>query len=136
MPVNKQTTNNNLYVMGELNVLGEPLELCCNAPATGFYRDGYCRTGKQDFGRHVVCAIVSEEFLQFSLSRGNDLITPVPSHQFPGLTPGDAWCLCANRWREAFEAGVAPKVKLAATHQNALKHVTLDSLKANAVDRH
>ena len=116
------------------NVLGGELELCCSAPATGFYRDGYCRTGPQDFGRHVVCAIVTQEFLTFSKSRGNDLMTPMPMHSFPGLSEGDAWCLCVSRWREAYEAGVAPKVKLSATHHNALKHVSIEALKEHAID--
>lgn len=117
-----------------VNVLGGPLELCCSAPSTGFYRDGYCRTGPQDFGKHVVCAIVTNDFLAFSQARGNDLVTPMPIHNFPGLKAGDSWCLCASRWRQAYDAGVAPKVKLSATHQSALEHVSLEALKEHAID--
>lgn len=116
------------------NVLGEPLEPCCMSPPTGFYRDGLCRTDEQDRGSHVVCARVTREFLEFSRSRGNDLITPLPELQFPGLKPGDHWCLCAARWREALEAGVAPPVVLMATHETALEYVTLEELKRRAVD--
>jgi len=116
------------------NVLGGPLECCCMDPVTGYFRDGHCRTDSQDFGRHVVCAIMTEEFLEFSSARGNDLITPVPEFGFPGLVPGNRWCLCANRWREAFEAGMAPPVRLAATHEKALEIVSLEALKAHARD--
>jgi uncharacterized protein (DUF2237 family) len=120
--------------MADLNVLGEPLQSCCESPATGFYRDGQCRTGPDDPGRHVVCASVSLAFLTFSRDRGNDLMTPVPEYGFPGLKSGDCWCLCADRWREALEAGVAPPVRLAATHTAALEHVSLDDLKRHALD--
>jgi uncharacterized protein len=116
------------------NVLGEPLQACCTAPMTGFYRDGFCHTGAGDLGAHVVCARVTAEFLAFSRSRGNDLSTPVPAYDFPGLKPGDCWCLCASRWQEALEAGVAPAVVLAATHASALEYVSLDDLKAHAVE--
>jgi uncharacterized protein (DUF2237 family) len=116
------------------NVLGEPLEPCCLDPVTGFYRDGYCNTGAGDFGIHVVCALMTEEFLEFSRERGNDLSTPVLAFDFPGLKPGDRWCLCASRWKEAFEAGVAPPVVLAATHISALEFVELEDLKEHAVD--
>jgi uncharacterized protein len=116
------------------NVLGEPLQACCTAPMTGFYRDGFCHTGAGDLGAHVVCARVTAEFLAFSRSRGNDLSTPVPAYNFPGLKPGDCWCLCASRWQEALEAGVAPAVVLAATHASALEYVSLDDLKAHAVE--
>ncbi|NEP44691.1 MAG: DUF2237 domain-containing protein, partial [Okeania sp. SIO2H7] len=92
------------------NVLGGPLEVCCTSPMTGFYRDGFCRTGGGDYGSHVICAEVTAEFLEFTKSRGNDLSTPVPQYNFPGLKPGDRWCLCAARWQEAKEAGVAPPV--------------------------
>ena len=116
------------------NVLGEPLAGCCDAPTTGFYRDGFCRTGTADIGRHVVCAVVSDEFLAFSASRGNDLSTPRPEFDFPGLKAGDRWCLCAARWAEAFEAGVAPRVALTATDEAALEIIDLPALKAHAID--
>lgn len=115
------------------NVLGGELECCCNDPKTGFYRDGLCRTGAQDRGLHVVCAVMTEEFLQYSYMRGNDLITPRPEYDFPGLKAGDRWCLCVQRWAEALEAGFAPKVVLAATHQSALEWVDLADLKKYAV---
>jgi uncharacterized protein len=116
------------------NVLGTPLQACCTDPMTGFYRDGFCHTGAGDLGAHVVCARVTAEFLAFSRSRGNDLSTPVPAYNFPGLQPGDCWCLCASRWQEALEAGVAPAVVLAATHASALEYASLDDLKAHAVE--
>ncbi len=121
---------------GARNVLGGPLATCCTAPLTGFYRDGSCHTGPQDLGTHVVCAQVTTEFLEFSVARGNDLVTPVPQFHFPGLNPGDKWCLCALRWKEALDAGVAPPVVLAATHEKALEFVSLDDLKRHAVDLH
>ena len=114
------------------NVLGTPLKGCCNDPMTGFYRDGYCRTGPDDKGLHTVCAQVTEEFLKFSKRMGNDLSTPRPEYDFPGLKPGDKWCLCAARWQEAFEAGCAPDVVLEATHESALEFIDLESLKAHA----
>ena len=117
------------------NVLGEELKVCCTAPMTGFYRDGNCRTGAEDVGTHIVCAQVTEEFLQFSKSRGNDLITPVPVFNFPGLKPGDKWCLCVLRWLEALEAGVAPPVDLAATHIAALEFVDRKDLEEHALSR-
>ena len=120
--------------MDARNVLGGPLESCSNDPLTGWFRDGCCRTDDLDFGRHVVCAVMTEEFLAFTRSRGNDLSTPMPEHGFPGLNPGDRWCLCANRWREALEAGIAPPVVLAATDSAALDIVSLDDLEAKAVD--
>lgn len=116
------------------NVLGEPLITCSTDPLTGFYRDGCCHTGPEDRGSHVVCAQVTEAFLAFSLSRGNDLITPRPEFGFPGLRDGDRWCLCATRWAEAFAAGVAPPVVLQATHEAVLRHVTLADLKRLALD--
>jgi uncharacterized protein len=116
------------------NVFGDTLELCCTSPVTGFYRTGTCETGPMDAGTHVVCAQVTEEFLLFSRSRGNDLVTPAPEQGFPGLKPGDRWCLCATRWREALEAGVAPPVILVATHEAALKYVSLSDLKKHALD--
>lgn len=116
------------------NVLGGELEVCCTSPMTGFYRDGVCHTGPPDFGTHVVCAQVTQEFLVFTQSRGNDLSTPAPQQGFPGLKPGDKWCLCATRWQEALEAGVAPPVLLVATHEAALKYVSLEDLKNHALD--
>ena len=116
------------------NVFGEPLEVCGTSPLTGFNRNGSCDTGPQDAGRHVVCARMTREFLAFSRSRGNDLITPAPEVGFPGLKPDDRWCLCALRWREAFEAGVAPPVVLTATHEAVLQYVDLQDLKRRALD--
>jgi uncharacterized protein len=116
------------------NVLGEPLELCSMTPTTGFTRSGHCETGPQDLGSHTVCAQVTREFLEFSRNSGNDLVTPVPEYDFPGLKPGDRWCLCAARWQEAFEAGAAPRVALRATHERALAVVSLADLKAHALD--
>lgn len=119
--------------MLEKNVLGEPLIPCCSDPLTGFFRDGLCRTGPDDLGRHTVCAQVTEAFLAFSLAVGNDLSTPRPEYSFPGLRPGDSWCLCVLRWKEALQAGCAPPVVLAATHSSALEHVTLEELERHAV---
>ena len=116
------------------NVLGERLEACSLNPMTGFYRDGCCATGREDLGSHSVCAVMTREFLDFSKSRGNDLSTPVPEFGFPGLRPGDRWCLCAPRWQEAMEAGQAPRVVLRATHEAALHHCALADLKRFAVD--
>uniref|UniRef100_A0A7S0RVY6 DUF2237 domain-containing protein n=1 Tax=Chlamydomonas leiostraca TaxID=1034604 RepID=A0A7S0RVY6_9CHLO len=117
------------------NVLGGPLECCCSSPyQTGFYRDGFCRTDMMDAGRHVVCARVTQQFLEYSRSRGNDLMTPNPMFQFPGLKDGDKWCLCAARWGEAYDAGCAPPVYLKATHAKALEFVGLDALKSHALD--
>ena len=116
------------------NVLGETLEPCSTAPMTGFFRDGCCNTSVQDRGSHTVCALVTEDFLAFSKARGNDLSTPMPDHGFPGLKPGDRWCLCAPRWQEALEAGKAPHVVLKATHEGALAHCALADLKARAMD--
>lgn len=118
-----------------LNVLGEELACCCTNPMTGFHRDGFCRTGQYDTGRHVICAQVTQEFLEFSVSMGNDLITPIPEANFPGLKPGDKWCLCALRWKEALEADLAPPVYLAGTHVKALDFVTLQQLRENEVKR-
>jgi len=115
-----------------LNVLGEPLQSCSFDPLTGYFRDGCCNTDDQDHGTHVVCARMTAEFLTFSAERGNDLITAHPEWRFPGLKPGDRWCLCATRWKEALQAGVAPPVVLAATHSKVLEFVTLEDLKANA----
>ncbi|WP_370261880.1 DUF2237 family protein [Limnobacter sp.] len=122
-------------VMSKLdkNVLGGPLLACSYAPLTGFFRDGCCSTGPNDVGRHVVCARVTEEFLQFSLSMGNDLITPRPEYRFAGLKAGDRWCLCASRWKEAHKAGVAPPVYLEGTHESALKLIELETLLEYAI---
>ena len=116
------------------NVLGTELQPCSDDPLTGFYRDGCCRTGADDVGLHVVCARMTAEFLEFSRTRGNDLITPRPEFLFPGLQPGDQWCLCAARWQEALDAGVAPPVVLESTHISALEFVQLDDLMRHAVD--
>ena len=111
-----------------LNVLGTTLETCSLDPVTGWFRDGCCETGPDDRGRHIVCAVVTDDFLAFSRSRGNDLSTPRPEFRFPGLKHGDRWCLCLDRWREAHAAGVAPEVVLEATHQIALERVPLETL--------
>ncbi len=116
------------------NVLGTPLVSCCTDPMTGWFRDGSCRSDDDDAGRHVVCAEMTAEFLEFSMSRGNDLSTPRTEAGFPGLAPGDRWCLCAARWREALQAGVAPPVVLVATEESALDVVELEQLKAHALD--
>ena len=115
------------------NVLGSELQCCCREPLTGFHRDGFCRTGPGDVGLHTVCAQVTDEFLKFSQAQGNDLSTPVPEWDFPGLSPGDRWCVCVSRWVEAFRAGVAPPVVLEATHVSALEFVELGDLQAHAV---
>jgi hypothetical protein len=115
-------------------VFGEPLQSCSQAPATGFFRNGCCDTSAEDVGSHTVCAVMTEAFLAFSKARGNDLSTPLPQHGFPGLKPGDRWCLCAPRWQEAFEAGQAPRVVLRATHLGALGFCALDDLKRHAID--
>jgi hypothetical protein len=115
------------------NVLGGKLLPCCFSPMTGFYRDGYCRTGPGDYGLHTVCIEVTAPFLAFSRTMGNDLSTPVPQYQFPGLEPGDRWCLCVTRWKEALEAGMAPSVVLSGTHISALEFVSLEELQAHAV---
>jgi uncharacterized protein len=119
---------------GARNVFGEPLAECCAKPLTGFYRSGSCETGPEDVGVHTVCARVDAAFLAFSRAAGNDLSTPVPAAGFPGLKPGDCWCLCAARWLEAFEAGWAPRVRLAATHEATLAIVPLELLKKRAID--
>ncbi len=115
------------------NVLDGALQPCCTAPMTGFYRDGLCNTGAGDFGAHVVCAQMTEEFLTYTQAQGNDLSTPVPAYGFPGLKAGDRWCLCASRWKEALDDGVAPQVVLEATHASALEYVSLDELKQHAI---
>jgi len=111
------------------NVLGEKLESCCTDPLTGFYRDGFCKTGADDYGTHIVCAVMTEEFLTYTKKRGNDLSTPAPNYRFPGLKAGDQWCLCALRWKEALVDGVAPPIKLESTHEKMLDYATLAVLK-------
>lgn len=115
-----------------LNVLGTELQACSFDPLTGYLRDGCCQTDESDRGSHLICAKVTQEFLLFSLERGNDLMTPHPEWRFAGLKPGDRWCLCAIRWTEAFAAGVAPPVVLECTHQNALQWASLEQLQAHA----
>lgn len=114
---------------GAINVMGTPLKPCCFEPTTGFMRDGYCHTGPMDAGKHVICAEMTEEFLRYSQRQGNDLSTPRPEFDFPGLVPGDHWCLCLDRWLEAYHAGMAPPVRLESTHFNALEKATLDMLR-------
>ncbi len=118
----------------DVNVFGEPMLACSVDPVTGFFRNGCCSTGPEDRGRHVVCVEVTAPFLAFSKGMGNDLSTPRPEFGFAGLQPGDRWCLCADRWREALEAGAAPRVVLGATHRLALEHVDLTDLKRYALD--
>ena len=117
----------------QLNVLGERLRTCCTSPVTGFYRTGCCEVGGDDVGVHAVCAIMTDEFLEFSKAAGNDLSTPMPQYGFAGLKAGDQWCLCASRWQEAFEAGHAPRVNLRATHVRTLEFVDLADLEKFAV---
>ncbi len=118
----------------DLNVVGGSLRSCSNDPLTGFYRDGCCATAPEDIGSHTVCAIMTREFLDFSLIAGNDLSTPRPEWGFPGLSPGDRWCVCAARWLEAYRAGCAPAVVLAATHARALEVVPIEALSAHAFE--
>jgi len=115
------------------NVLGTALSVCSQEPMTGYMRDGFCRRIPGDHGEHVVCAVMTAEFLEFSASRGNDLSTPMPAYDFPGLKPGDHWCLCLRRWIEAMDAGKAPRVDLTATHENVLEWVELDTLKKYSI---
>lgn len=115
-----------------LNVFGEKLETCNNDPLTGFYRTGCCETGPQDRGRHLVCAVMTKEFLEFSKLQGNNLSTPIPQYNFPGLQAGDRWCLCALRWKEAYEAGMAPKVILEATNEKVLRIIEMEDLLSHA----
>ncbi|MFW6021546.1 MAG: DUF2237 family protein [Guyparkeria sp.] len=117
-----------------LNVLGLPLQPCSTSPLTGFYRDGRCRVGAEDGGVHGICAELDDAFLDYTAAQGNELRRPIPAHDFPGLTAGDRWCVCAWRWREAFEAGVAPPVVLAATHHEVLRVIKLRDLIEHAVD--
>jgi uncharacterized protein (DUF2237 family) len=116
------------------NVFGDPLQACSLTPKTGFFRNGCCDTGPEDIGSHTVCVEVTEDFLQFSKARGNDLSTPHPDYGFPGLKAGDRWCLCAPRWQEAFQENRGPRVVLRATHEGALEHCSLADLKRHAID--
>ena len=118
----------------QLNIFNEPLEACSFDPVTGFFRSGCCETSEQDTGSHTVCAIMTEEFLKFSKSKGNDLSTPVPAFDFPGLNSGDRWCLCAARWLEAYEAGSAPSIIARATHRRALEIIPMEVIKEFALD--
>ena len=118
--------------MEALNVLGTALVHCSFDPLTGFFRDGCCNTDDHDLGTHVICARVTDEFLRFSLTRGNDLVSPRPEFNFPGLKPRDRWCLCALRWKEAYDANAAPRVVLESTHAKALEIVTLEQLQSHA----
>ena len=118
----------------QLNIFNEPLEACSFDPVTGFFRSGCCETSEQDTGSHTVCAIMTEEFLKFSKSKGNDLSTPVPAFDFPGLNSGDRWCLCAARWLEAYEAGSAPTIIARATHKRALEIIPIEVIKEFAID--
>ncbi len=129
-----QSTSDPSAAIQSQNVLGGALQTCCTSPMTGFYRDGCCQTGPEDRGRHVVCAEITEAFLSYTQAQGNDLSTPQPAYGFPGLKPGDKWCLCAARWKEALDDGVAPPVVLAATHVKALQQVALEDLQHHAVD--
>ena len=117
-----------------VNVLGAPLEPCSTSPMTGFFRNGCCDTSPMDRGSHTVCAVMTDAFLAFSKSRGNDLSTPRPEFGFAGLKPGDRWCLCAARWQEAYEAGCAPRVRLVSTHRRALEICPMEALRAHALD--
>lgn len=116
------------------NVLGQPLELCSCEPLTGWTRDGSCRTGPGDHGRHTVCCVITEAFLRYSKAQGNDLSTPMPAYLFPGLQPGDHWCLCAARWLQAYEDGMAPPVLLKSSEVSSLQLIPLELLKENAAD--
>lgn len=128
-------TNGNGHYPKPRNVLGGELKTCCTDPMTGFYRDGYCRTGTEDAGRHTVCIFATDEFLTYSKSVGNDLSTPMPQYQFPGLKDGDKWCLVAMRWKQALDDGMAPLVDLEATHESTLQTVDLEDLKRFAAKK-
>ena len=121
-------------MLPSFNVLGGDLDTCSTKPLTGWYRDGCCNTDRNDRGLHTVCCLVTKEFLEFARSQGNDLITPVPEHGFPGLSPGDRWCVCAQTWQDAAVEGVACPVVLSATHEETLQIVPLELLKEYAVD--
>lgn len=127
-------TNGNGHYPKPKNVLGGELQSCCTDPMTGFYRDGYCRTGPDDAGRHTICIVATEEFLEYSRSVGNNLSTPMPQYNFPGLKGGDKWCLVAARWQQALEAGMPPNVVLSATHESALQFARIEDLRKYAID--
>ena len=127
-------TNGNGHKPKPKNVLGTELKSCCTNPMTGFYRDGFCRTGADDRGSHTICIYATAEFLEFSRAKGNDLTTPRPEFNFPGLVEGDKWCLVALRWQEALDAGVAPRVILEACHESALNYVRLEDLREHQAD--
>ena len=127
-------TNGNGHYPKPKNVLGTELKTCCTDPMTGFYRDGLCRTGADDTGRHTVCILATDEFLEFSRSAGNDLSTPRPEYAFPGLKAGDKWCLVAMRWQQALDAGMAPQVDLGATHESALEFIKLEDLQLYSIN--
>ena len=116
----------------ELNIFNKPLESCCTEPATGYFRDGFCRTASDDVGTHTVCAIVTQDFLDYSAARGNDLMTPIPQWNFPGLQPGDKWCLCISRWLQAEKVGKAPFILLEATHIKSLQYTSMEMLQKYA----
>jgi len=122
------TKENDAMEENPRNILGTELQSCCFEPKTGFYRDGFCKTGEEDYGTHVVCAIMTDEFLKYTKTKGNDLSTPRPEWQFPGLKAGDKWCLCILRWLEAEKAGKAPQVVLEATHEKALEYTDFELL--------
>jgi hypothetical protein len=128
-------TNGNGHYPKPRNVLGGELKSCCTDPMTGFYRDGYCRTGPDDVGRHTVCIVATDEFLAYSKRVGNDLSTPMPQYDFPGVKDGDKWCLCVTRWQQALEDDMAPLVDLEATHESALQVVRLEDLKQYAAQK-
>ena len=128
----RATADEDLMAIDEKNVLGGTLATCSVSPLTGFFRDGCCNTGPDDRGLHVVCVQVTADFLDFARSQGNDLVTPMPEYGFPGLEPGDRWCVCAGTWRQAYDAGVAAPVVLAATHEETLAVVPLAALKEHA----
>ena len=121
--------------MNQTNIFDEPIEECCSNPITGYFRDGFCHTDSHDRGLHIICSFITDDFLSFSKARGNDLSTPRPEFNFPGLKEGDSWCVCAERWKEAYDAGVAPRVFLESCHLQALSFVTKEQLEEFAVNR-
>ena len=127
--IDQDTSQTTTYMSNAKNVLGSDLQSCCFDPLTGYFRDGFCRTREDDYGTHVVCARMTEEFLTYTKAKGNDLSAPLPAYNFPGLKQGDQWCLCVSRWKEAMLNGVAPSVILESTHENALEIVTLEELR-------